>query len=103
MAVCPYCRQPPLVASYDTPEETVAELYSNPPPLMVQIKYTSNKSGIPKTCNLLKEMEIKKKRKRNGKEDRNGEGKKILTWYSIHRRSLQEQDNREDIGYIFIY
>ena len=32
MAVCPYCRQPPLVASYDTLEETVAELYSNPPP-----------------------------------------------------------------------
>ena len=31
MAVCPYCRQPPLVASYDTLEEAVAELYYNCP------------------------------------------------------------------------
>ena len=29
MTVCPYCRQPALVASYDTLGETVAELYSN--------------------------------------------------------------------------
>lgn len=31
-AVSPYCRRPHFVVPYDTPEETVVKLYSNPNP-----------------------------------------------------------------------